>query len=94
MVSFSRYFTVCIIYQLPLVHKNKLSLLLDVLDDEYESTTVLLNVGNNSSKDTASVTAYQPTRPNIYEESVSFNNSRCISIASIYAFFMLICALM
>ena len=71
-----------------------ISLLLDLLDDEYEGTTVVLNVGNNSFKDTASVNAYQSTRPNIYGESVTFNNSRCIKIASTYAFFMLIDALM
>jgi len=82
-------------YQKPLqLHNNKLTLLLDVLDDEYEGATVRLNVGNNSSKDTASVTACQSTRPNIYEESVIFNNSRCILIASICPFFMLISALM
>jgi len=70
-------------YQKPLqLHNNKLSLLLDLLDDEYEGATVLLNIGNNSSKDTASVTAYRSTRPNIYKESVIFNNSRCITIAS------------
>jgi hypothetical protein len=63
------------------LHNNKRSLLLDLLDDEYEGATFLLNVGNNSSKDTASVTAYQSTRPNIYEESVVFNNSRCITVA-------------
>jgi hypothetical protein len=52
-----------------------------MIDDEYEGATVL-NVGKNSSKDTASGTAYQSTWPNIYEESVIFNNSRCITIAS------------
>jgi hypothetical protein len=74
-------------YQQPLQLRNKkLALLLDMLDDEYEGATVLLNVWNNSSKDTASVTAYRSTLPNIYAESVIFNNSRCITIASNYAF--------